>query len=171
MAKRIQNPIRAYLACEPLSPDLTHNSVAMPQAGRDLAVRSRSDQPVSEAGVPASGAFHADGLAERPARSHHDDQALGPGDRRVEQVPLQHHPCGSRQRNHHRRIFRPLRPMDGHGIGVGEFVQFVEAVVDALVLVGQHGQLVVLGDDRGHHADGAVEHRRRRPCRSCCATG
>jgi hypothetical protein len=50
--------------------------------------------------------------------------------------------------------------VDGDRVGVGEFVEFVERVVDRFVLVGEYGQLVVFERHARDHADGAVEDAR-----------
>ena len=47
--------------------------------------------------------------------------------------------------------------MDGDRVGVRQLVQLVEPVVDRFVLVGAHGQGVLLRRHRGDHAHGAVE--------------
>ena len=82
----------------------------------------------------------ADGLGEGSAGSGQDEEFLGAGDAGVEQVALQHHPgCGG-EGDDDGGVFAALGAVDGDGVGVGEFVEFSEVVVDLLVLVGEDGE-------------------------------
>ena len=62
----------------------------------------------------------------------------------VEQVALQHHPGGGGERDDHGGVFAALGAVDGDRVGVGEFVEFGEVVVDVLVFVGEHGEGLLL---------------------------
>jgi hypothetical protein len=110
--------------------------------------------------VPLSRAFGADRDRQRPPGADEHDKLLGPGDARVQQVALQHHPRPHGERDDHGWVLAALRPVDGDRVGVTELVKLVEPVVDGFVFVREHGQLVVLGRHAGDHSDGAVEDAR-----------
>ena len=75
-------------------------------------VTTRSAQPTRQPGVAATSADRADGFTERAATTHQHDEALGPCDRRVEQVALEHLPGARRERDDHAGVFAPLAPMN-----------------------------------------------------------
>src|SRR5438105_1524359 len=114
-------------------------------------------QAVGEGGVAASGAPGADGGGQGAAGSGQYDESFGPGDAGVEQVALEHHPRAGGERDDDGGVFAALGAVDGDRVGVGQLVEFVEAVVDVLVFVGADGQGVLFGGHRGDDADGAVE--------------
>ena len=99
---------------------------------------------MGECGVAAAGSGGADGLGECAAGSDEDDELLGSGDAGVEEVALQHHPGGGGERDDHGGVFAALGAVDGDGVGVGEFVEFGEVVVDVFVFVGEHGEGLLL---------------------------
>src|ERR1019366_4382812 len=101
-------------------------------------------EPVGEWGVAAAGSGGADGLGERASGSGEDDELLGPGDAGVEEVALQHHPGRGRQWDDDGGGFAALGAVDGDGVGVGEFIEFGEVVVDWLVFVGEYGEGLLL---------------------------
>jgi hypothetical protein len=117
-------------------------------------------ESVGERGVAAAGSGGADGLGERAAGSDEDDELFGAGDAGVEQVALQHHPGRGGERDDHGGVFASLGAVDGDRVGVGEFVEFGEVVVDVLVFVGEHGEGLLLQGEAGDGADGAVEDSR-----------
>ena len=101
-------------------------------------------EPVGEGGVAPACSAGADGLGECAAGSGQDEELFGAGDAGVEQVALQHHPGGGGERDDHRGVFTALGAVDGDGVGVGEFVEFGEVVVDLLVFVGEHREGVLV---------------------------
>jgi hypothetical protein len=100
-------------------------------------------EPVVQGGVTASGADSANGVADGFFGADQHDEFLGPGNGGVEQVALQHHPGAGGDRDDHAGVFAALGTVDADGVGVGQFVQFTELVVDVLVLVGAHGERLV----------------------------
>src|ERR1700683_1636773 len=114
-------------------------------------------EAVGEPGMAAARARGAHGCGQCTTGPDEDDQLLGPSDRCVEQVTAQHHPRAGGERDDYRRVLAALRTVNGSGIGVRELIELVEAVIDALVLVGQHGELPILQGHPGDHTDGAVE--------------
>src|SRR5699024_3213098 len=122
----------------------------------------RTPVPVGEAmskgGVSAPRGGVADGLGQCPTRPHQNHQPLGPGDGRVEQVALQHHPGTGGDGYDHRRVLASLGTVHGDGVGVREFVEFGEVVGDLLVLVGAYAHLLGNRFDTRDHTQRAVEH-------------
>src|SRR6476620_1065519 len=102
-------------------------------------------QAAGEGGVAAAGALGADGGGQGAAGSGQDDELLGSGDAGVEQVALEHHPGAGGERDDDGGVFAALGAVDGDGVGVGQLVEFVEAIVNLFVFVGAHGQGVVFG--------------------------
>ena len=139
-------------------PDLTDLAWRSAQARRRRLFDGL--ESVGECGVAAAGSGGADGLGERAAGSDEDDELLGAGDAGVEQVALQHHPGGGGERDDHGGVFAALGAVDGDRVGVGEFVEFGEVVVDVLVFVGEHGEGLLLEGQAGDGSDGAVEDAR-----------
>jgi hypothetical protein len=82
-------------------------------------------------------------------------QPLAARDGGVEQVTLQHGVMLRQQRNDHRRIFRALALVDGHGVGRHQGVQLAEGV-DNGTSVETGGELAVVGADIQDMADVAV---------------
>jgi hypothetical protein len=97
-------------------------------------------EPVVQGGVTASGADSANGVADGLLGADQHDEFLGPGNGGVEQVALQHHLGAGGDRDDHAGVFAALGTVDADGVGVGQFVQFTELVVDVLVVVGAHGE-------------------------------
>ena len=95
---------------------------------------------MGERGVAAPRPSGADRLGECAAGSSQDEELFGAGDAGVEQVALQHRPGGGGERDDHCGVFAALGAVDGDGVGVGEFVEFAEVVVQLLVFVGEHGE-------------------------------
>src|SRR5690242_21689884 len=97
-----------------------------------MAINNRRllSESVGEGGVAAAGADGADGGGQGAAGADEDDQLFGAGDGGVEQVALQHHPGAGGDGDDHGGVFGALGAVDGDGVGVGEFVEFVEVVVD-----------------------------------------
>src|SRR3954449_8465408 len=114
-------------------------------------------QAVRERGVPAARAGRPHGLGQRPLRADEDDELLGPGDGGVEQVALQHRPRAGGQRDDDARVLAALRPVHRDRVGVHQLVELAEVVVDRLVLVGDDGERLLDGVDRGDQALRAVE--------------
>ncbi len=76
---------------------------------------------------------------------------------RVTPVALEHHPGGGGEWDDNGGVFAALGAVDGDGVGVGEFVEFGEVVVDEFVFVGEHGEGLFVQGQAGDGSDGAVE--------------
>lgn len=70
--------------------------------------------------------------SQRLALPHDDDEALAPGDGRIDEVPDEHRVMLRRQHDHHGGVFRTLRLVDHRRIGRNERVQLAKGVFDCV---------------------------------------
>src|SRR5690349_14761423 len=139
-----------------LTPEKSRNSrsggrfgVSPFAVGAIREARRTSPQPVSQRRVPAAGSGGAHGLTERPLRADEDDEPLGAGHGRVQQVALQHHPGARGHRDDDAGVLAALRTVDRDRVGVHQLVELPEVVVDGLVLVSDDGERLLNGVDAG----------------------
>ena len=120
-----------------------------------MPVSSMVGQAVAKQGGAAQVAGVAHRALERLGLGQQDDQPPGAGDGGVEQVAAQHATVLAQQRQHHGRVFRALRLVDGDRVGDGQLVQLVGGIGQPAPVDGDLERLA-RGSMRGDPADIAV---------------
>jgi len=80
-------------------------------------------EPLCEVGVASRDLVVVHACGQSLLAPHNDEQFFGPGDRRIDQVPLEKKVVLGKERQIDRRILAALALVHGYGVGMDDLVE------------------------------------------------
>ena len=91
-------------------------------------------QPLPKARIAFQHSHVADGKGQSFRRTDQNAYLFRARNARINEIALEHYEVGHQQWHDHDRVFRPLRLVDGRGIGQRQFIEFRYIVFNRLAV-------------------------------------